>query len=103
MHDFLPTLSTTSKWFAERRNLTNGDVVLVVDPDIPRGKWPLGRISTVHPGGDVSLQRLQAFQTSNLPYLPMAMVVGRALNELCSLKEGGMFERTFLTFLALEL
>ena len=52
MREFLPTLSTTSKWSAERRNLTNGDVVLVVDPDTPRGKWPLGRISAVHPGGD---------------------------------------------------
>ena len=52
MREFLPTLSTASKWFAERRNLTNGDVVLVVDPDTPRGKWPLGRISAVRPGGD---------------------------------------------------
>ena len=29
-----------------------GDVVLVMSTDLPRGKWPLGRILEVYPGSD---------------------------------------------------
>ena len=29
-----------------------GDVVLVIQPDTPRGRWPSGRIAEVYPGRD---------------------------------------------------
>ena len=32
--------------------MTIGDIVLLTNPDIPRGKWDLGRITDVYPGHD---------------------------------------------------
>ena len=37
-------LNDQLKWTLEFRDLTFGDVVLVIQPDAPRGRWPLGRI-----------------------------------------------------------
>ena len=34
------------------RDLKVGDVVLVIQPDTPRRRWPLGRIVAVYPGRD---------------------------------------------------
>ena len=33
----------------ERRDVQVGEVVLVISPDTPRGKWPLGRVLEVYP------------------------------------------------------
>ncbi|KFD45769.1 hypothetical protein M513_13347 [Trichuris suis] len=40
------------KWFTQERNLRNDDVVIVIEPDMPRGKWSLGRVIHVFPGDD---------------------------------------------------
>ena len=40
------------KWTSEVQDLKVGDVVLVIQPDAPRGRRPLGRIVEVYPGRD---------------------------------------------------
>ena len=52
MEEYVPTLIERSKWLASHRNLQEGDVVLVVEPNTPRGIWPMGRVQQVHPGPD---------------------------------------------------
>ena len=47
--EYPKTLLTRSKWFVSRRNLSPGDIVLIVDSSLPRGRWPLGRITKVFP------------------------------------------------------
>ena len=42
----------TSKWQQDVRNLATCDLVIVVDENSPRGRWPLGRITQVLPGDD---------------------------------------------------
>ena len=32
--------------------MKEGDVVLLTDPKVRHGEWPLGRITEVHPGKD---------------------------------------------------
>ena len=39
------SLTTRKKWQHKERNFEPGDVVLVMDPNQPRGTWKLGRIS----------------------------------------------------------
>ena len=44
------------KWHRERRDVQVGEVVLVILPDTPRGKWQLGRVLEVYPGDDASVR-----------------------------------------------
>ena len=52
MMEWLPMLQQRQKWTGVKTNLQVGDVVLVVDRDTPRGKWPLGRVTELFPGKD---------------------------------------------------
>ena len=52
LKEYLPTLRKRPKWNKIVEDLKSGDVVLVLDKDLPRGKWPLGRMSEVYPGRD---------------------------------------------------
>ena len=45
-------LNTRPKWTDVVKDLKNGDIVLVLEPNLPRGKWPLGRIVDTYPGKD---------------------------------------------------
>ena len=50
--EYIPTLMKRTKWFLKGRQVTIGDIVLLTNPDIPHGKWDLGRITDVYPGHD---------------------------------------------------
>ena len=42
--EYLPTLQGRQKWVKERPPLRVGDIVLVMDDDTKRGRWPLGLV-----------------------------------------------------------
>ena len=50
--EYLPTLTTRSKWSRDTAEVTVGELVLVSDDNVPRGHWPVGRVARVHPGVD---------------------------------------------------
>ena len=50
LREYLPLLSTRPKWTEVVKDLKEGDVVLVLEPNLPRGQWPLGRITETFPG-----------------------------------------------------
>ena len=52
LKECVPALNRRPKWASEVQDLKVGDVVLVIQPDAPRGRWPLGRIVEVYPGRD---------------------------------------------------
>ena len=52
LREWLPTLNRRTKWQKEQKDVQVNDVVLVIDPDTPRGQWPLGRVLEVYPGKD---------------------------------------------------
>ena len=56
------------KWLHPERNVRVGDVVVMVDPGLPRGLWPLGKVIETLPGkyGDVRNVRVK---TSTGTYL----------------------------------
>ena len=45
-------LQEKQKWDTVHPNLDVGDVVLLVDEDVKRNKWPMGRITETFPGDD---------------------------------------------------
>lgn len=56
--EFLPTLQERKKWEVSHPNLTEGDIVLLIDDTTPRNKWPLGRITRAHPDQDGHVRKI---------------------------------------------
>ena len=56
VQEYLPILNKRTKWFSKSTCLEVGDVVIVVDPNLPRNSWPMGRIEAVHKGRDENVR-----------------------------------------------
>ena len=52
LKEYLPTLQKRAKWMKPRRSLEIGDLVLIADENVHRGKWPLGKVVDVFRGKD---------------------------------------------------
>ena len=52
LKEWVPGLNTRKKWVHPQKDLKEGDVVIVMNQNEPRGNWPLGRIVEVFPGSD---------------------------------------------------
>ena len=50
--DIFPCLVPRKKWNAHKRNVKVNDIVMMVDSNVVRGNWIIGRIINVHPGKD---------------------------------------------------
>lgn len=48
----LPDLQKRSKWHKDTDNLAAGQVVMVVDSQLPRAQWPIGRVVKTCSGSD---------------------------------------------------
>ncbi|KAL1255559.1 hypothetical protein QQF64_013620 [Cirrhinus molitorella] len=53
---YLPDLQARQKWKTEKKTLEIGDVVLIVDPQLPWALWPVGRVIQTFPGADGRVQ-----------------------------------------------
>ncbi|CAI5657811.1 unnamed protein product [Oreochromis niloticus] len=49
---YLPSLQLRPKWQSSPADVTEGSVVMIVDPQLPRASWLVGCISKVHPSPD---------------------------------------------------
>ena len=54
------------KWHGVRRNILEGEIVLVKDIDLPRNQWPLGRIVGANPDDDGLVRRLKVKTESSV-------------------------------------
>ena len=52
LREFLPAVNSRKKWTEEKKDIGVGDIVMCIDPNLPRGTWPLGRIEEVFIGPD---------------------------------------------------
>ena len=50
--EYLHHLTVRNKWHQEEPPLLVGDIVLVSEDNVSCGKWPLARVTEVHPGCD---------------------------------------------------
>ena len=75
IRDYLPSLQHRGKWRQETANLTEGQVVMIVDPQLPRASWPTGRVTKTIPGRDGRVRTVEV-QVKNRTYLrPVARIV----------------------------
>lgn len=50
--EYLPTITRRTKWFGSVKNVAVGDVVIIVDGNLPRNTWPKGIVQSVKVGSD---------------------------------------------------
>ncbi|KAM9744816.1 uncharacterized protein ACNS7B_009326 isoform 1-T1 [Menidia menidia] len=59
IRDYLPTLQTRHKWQRDRADLTVDSIVMIIDPQLPRALWPVGKVTAVIPGADGRVRTVQ--------------------------------------------
>lgn len=52
LRDYLPDITRRTKWFYEVKPIEFNDIVVIVDPELPRNCWPKGRIISVNTSKD---------------------------------------------------
>ena len=57
--EVFPNLVITPKWHTERRNLKQGDVVLIQDSNELRGVWKMGLVTEAVPSEDSKVRRVK--------------------------------------------
>ena len=72
LKEYLPTLTIRSKWRDHVRNIKLGDLVLIEDNSVQRGKWRMGRISSLHPGNDSVVRVAEVTTASGTLMRPVA-------------------------------
>lgn len=79
--EFLSELRSRQKWTRKRKNLTQGDLVLTVDNNLPRNQRTMGLVIECMPGPD-GLVRVAKIKTKQGVYK-------RPINKLCLLHSEG--------------
>ena len=59
MTEYIQYLNSRKIWQTPCRNLDVGEVVLVISPDIPQGKWSLGYIVEVMKSSDEQVRMVK--------------------------------------------
>ena len=72
---FVPNLQFRSKWFKKRDNLSIGDVVLIVNPPLPRAHWKLAIVENVFPGKDGYIRSAQVKSSEGSYMRPISKLV----------------------------
>ncbi len=57
--DYLVTLQVRRKWTAEKRDLQEGDVVLLKDSNVKHNEWPIGLIVKTIPSSDNRVRKVE--------------------------------------------
>ncbi|KAM3956405.1 uncharacterized protein ACR2FA_009626 [Aphomia sociella] len=72
--EVLPDMRPRTKWCEDRRPLEVGDLVLVVDPNLPRGVWPKGLITSVLPEPDGRIRVVEVKTKSGVMRRPATRI-----------------------------
>jgi len=75
--EYLQQLQTRTKWTEGKDAVKIGDLVLVVEDNLPHLQWKLGRVEQIHPGED-GIARVVTIRTQSGTYK-------RATKKICAL------------------
>ncbi|GBM38341.1 hypothetical protein AVEN_107221-1 [Araneus ventricosus] len=74
---YLSELQQRNKWQFQKKNIKVGDLVVLIEDNMPTFKWPLGRVTKLYSGND-TLIRVVKVKTQNGEYK-------RAISRVCLL------------------
>ena len=67
LKEYVPHLTERRKWTTDRRNVEVGDLVLIIEPNTPRGQWPLGQVLETYPDKRDNVVRVVRVKAANHP------------------------------------
>ncbi|XP_026056216.1 uncharacterized protein LOC113041867 [Carassius auratus] len=73
--NYLPTLQTRQKWHKASKNLEVDSVVLIVDPQLPRAQWPIGRVRKTLPSSDGCVRTAEIVVNGKVYTRPVARLI----------------------------
>lgn len=79
LKEYMTVLQERAKWFRKQREAKVGDLVMMVEENVPRGRWPLARIIKTFPSHDGHIRRVQV-KANDSVYI-------RPIQKLCLLEE----------------
>ena len=74
IREYFPTLTIRHRWATGGRDIGEGDLVLLIDENQPRGSWSMGRISKVMPGDDGHVRTVEVRTVRGTYVRPAAKV-----------------------------
>lgn len=77
--EYLPLLQERQKWLEKKRNVKEGDIVLIVDERAPRGSWLMGKVEKTLPDALGFVRRVLVKTKTN--------TLERPIDKLCLLLE----------------
>ncbi|XP_076856690.1 uncharacterized protein LOC143510810 [Brachyhypopomus gauderio] len=75
IRSYLPGLQSRQKWRSTLADLTEDSVVMIVDPQLPRALWPIGRVIKVHPSPDGRIRSADVQVKDRVYTRPVARLV----------------------------
>ena len=82
MRELLPTLGRRNKWNIAKRDVAVNDIVLVIDPDTPRARWPIAKVTAVYPGTDGHVRAVDVLMSGKIYRRPITRLCYLELSEL---------------------
>lgn len=68
----MPSLLKRKKWYVDRRHIQVGDLVLIVDQNVARGRWPVSYVDEVYPGKDGITRSAQVRNKDGVYHRPIS-------------------------------
>ncbi|XP_048010442.1 uncharacterized protein LOC125244397 [Megalobrama amblycephala] len=75
LRDYLPTLHSRYKWQKPTEPLTLDTVVMIIDPNLPRAQWPIGRVVKLIPSRDGCIRTVEIQVRDKIYTRPVARLV----------------------------
>ncbi|XP_036374570.1 uncharacterized protein LOC118770907 [Megalops cyprinoides] len=73
--NYLPSLQRRQKWTNDTDDLTPGTVVMIMDHQLPRALWPVGRVETTFPGADGHVRSVDIQVKGKRYHRPVARLI----------------------------
>ncbi|XP_033108467.1 uncharacterized protein LOC117110023 [Anneissia japonica] len=70
--EYLPLLQKRHKWTTPRQNVEVGDIVLLVDETLHRGRWPMGKVVSVYRSKDEKVRSVDVKVAGGILKRPIA-------------------------------
>lgn len=75
VRDYLPSFQTRQKWELDGNPIAPSAIVMIVEPQLPRGHWPIGTVSKILPSSDGRVRVAEIFSKGKYLIRPVSRLI----------------------------